>query len=168
VVGRRLWCGLAVRGLWACGGVASRGIVHTRCIASGSAPCRRRDGWRRRAACHARWRHGGRTAPAIVADARRALACLLCRLPGMAPTAGKVNSVQVFGRKKTAVAVALCKQGKGLIKVNGSPLELVEPATLRMKMLEPIILLGREKFANLDIRIRVKGGGFTSQVYGEC
>ena len=36
---------------------------------------------------------------------------------------------------------------------------------LRYKVFEPILLLGRERFANMDIRIRVKGGGYTSQIY---
>jgi len=36
---------------------------------------------------------------------------------------------------------------------------------LRIKILEPILLLGRDRFANVDIRIRVSGGGFSSQVY---
>ena len=31
--------------------------------------------------------------------------------------------------------------------------------------MEPIILLGRQRFANLDLRIRVKGGGHVSQMY---
>jgi small subunit ribosomal protein S16e len=31
---------------------------------------------------------------------------------------------------------------------------------------EPVLLLGAARFSNVDIRIRVKGGGFTSQVYG--
>jgi small subunit ribosomal protein S16e len=52
-----------------------------------------------------------------------------------------------------------------LIKLNGSPIELVEPEILRLKVLEPILLLGRDKFANLDIRLRVSGGGHTSQIY---
>merc|ERR1712007_238545 len=43
--------------------------------------------------------------------------------------------------------------------------ELVEPEILRYKVFEPILLLGRERFANVDIRIRVKGGGYTSQIY---
>eukprot|EP00188_Purpureofilum_apyrenoidigerum_P001251 Plantae.Rhodophyta-Purpureofilum_apyrenoidigerum.ctg16714.p1 GENE.Plantae.Rhodophyta-Purpureofilum_apyrenoidigerum.ctg16714~~Plantae.Rhodophyta-Purpureofilum_apyrenoidigerum.ctg16714.p1 ORF type:complete len:146 (+),score=25.39 Plantae.Rhodophyta-Purpureofilum_apyrenoidigerum.ctg16714:69-506(+) len=78
----------------------------------------------------------------------------------------KRESVQVFGRKKTAVAVALVQGGgKGLVKVNGCPLDLLEPEVLRVKAFEPILILGREKFADLDVRIRVKGGGFTSQVY---
>merc|ERR1712137_1427505 len=76
-----------------------------------------------------------------------------------------VQSVQVFGRKKTATAVAYCKRGKGLIKVNGRPLELVEPRALQAKLQEPILLLGKDRFADIDIRIRVKGGGHTSQIY---
>nr|ABX44789.1 putative 40S ribosomal protein RPS16 [Flustra foliacea] len=78
---------------------------------------------------------------------------------------GPVQSVQVFGRKKTATAVSHCKRGNGLMKVNGRPLELVEPATLRYKLLEPVLLLGKDKFAGVDIRVRVKGGGHVSQVY---
>ncbi|XP_031572794.1 40S ribosomal protein S16-like [Actinia tenebrosa] len=75
------------------------------------------------------------------------------------------QSVQVFGRKKTATAVAFCKRGNGLIKVNGVPLDLVEPATLRYKVQEPILLLGKERFEGVDIRVRVKGGGHTSRIY---
>ena len=77
----------------------------------------------------------------------------------------KEQSVQTFGRKKMATAVAYCKQGRGLIKVNGCPIELLEPEVLRLKTFEPVLLLGQQRFANVDIRIRVKGGGFTSQIY---
>merc|ERR1711872_528546 len=84
--------------------------------------------------------------------------------PIMAATT-KTPSVQVYGRKKTATAVAHCKRGKGLIKVNGKPLDLVEPATLRFKVQEPILLLGAQRFEGVDIRIRVKGGGRVSQIY---
>uniref|UniRef100_H2XXH1 Small ribosomal subunit protein uS9 n=2 Tax=Ciona intestinalis TaxID=7719 RepID=H2XXH1_CIOIN len=80
-------------------------------------------------------------------------------------TSLKTQSVQVYGRKKTATAVAHCKRGKGLIKVNGRPIELVEPETLRYKMEEPILLLGKTRFEGVDIRIRVKGGGRVAQVY---
>ncbi|WRX13603.1 Small ribosomal subunit protein uS9 - like 3 [Theobroma cacao] len=76
-----------------------------------------------------------------------------------------IESVQCFGRKKTAVAVTYCKRGRGLIKINGCPIELVEPEILRFKAVEPILLLGRQRFAGVDMRIRVKGGGHTSQIY---
>eukprot|EP00467_Chlorarachnion_reptans_P024644 CAMPEP_0114488478 /NCGR_PEP_ID=MMETSP0109-20121206/1353_1 /TAXON_ID=29199 /ORGANISM="Chlorarachnion reptans, Strain CCCM449" /LENGTH=148 /DNA_ID=CAMNT_0001664877 /DNA_START=14 /DNA_END=460 /DNA_ORIENTATION=+ len=76
-----------------------------------------------------------------------------------------VDSVQVFGRKKNAVALAYCKRGKGLIKVNGQPIEYVKPKALRDKVLEPIYLLGYPRFKGIDIRIKVKGGGYTAQIY---
>ncbi|KAH7969137.1 hypothetical protein HPB52_015008 [Rhipicephalus sanguineus] len=75
-----------------------------------------------------------------------------------------IQSVQVFGRKKTATAVAYCKRGNGLLKVNGRPLENIEPLTLRYKLLEPILLLGKERFAGVDIRIRVKGGAIRQAI----
>ncbi|KAK4881523.1 hypothetical protein RN001_004842 [Aquatica leii] len=74
-------------------------------------------------------------------------------------------SVQVFGRKKSATAVAYCKRGRGNLRVNGRPLERVEPKMLQDKLQEPILLLGKEKFAAVDIRVRVNGGGHVSQVY---
>ena len=79
--------------------------------------------------------------------------------------ASQVESVQTFGRKKTATAVAYCKRGRGLIKVNGCPIELVQPEMLRLKTFEPVLLLGQQRFANVDIRVRVKGGGYTAQIY---
>ena len=67
--------------------------------------------------------------------------------------------------QKTATAVAYCKRGRGIIKVNGCPIELLEPEILRIKTFEPVLLLGQGRFANVDIRIRVRGGGYTSQIY---
>ncbi|CDW57740.1 40S ribosomal protein S16 [Trichuris trichiura] len=82
------------------------------------------------------------------------------------------QSVQVFGRKvliyrfkKTATAVAYCKNGRGLIKVNGRPLDMLEPAILRYKLQEPLLILGKDRFAEVDIRIRVRGGGKVAQIY---
>merc|ERR1712071_587052 len=40
-----------------------------------------------------------------------------------------------------------------------------EPEILRYKLYEPVLLLGREKFAGVNIRVRVRGGGYTSQIY---
>jgi small subunit ribosomal protein S16e len=76
-----------------------------------------------------------------------------------------MEAVQTYGRKKTATAVAHVKRGTGLIKLNGSPLSLVQPEILKEKVMEPINLLGAEKFAIVDIRIRVSGGGHVSQLY---
>ncbi|KAJ9483201.1 hypothetical protein VN97_g10213 [Penicillium thymicola] len=85
--------------------------------------------------------------------------------PPRQSTMASVPSVQCFGKKKTATAVAHCKQGKGLVKVNGQPLSLVQPEILRFKVYEPLLIVGVDKFAGVDIRVRVTGGGHTSQVY---
>merc|ERR1712080_439458 len=74
-------------------------------------------------------------------------------------------SVQTFGKKRSATAVAHVKAGKGLIKVNGSPITLVQPEILRFKVYEPLTLVGLDKFQNIDIRVKVSGGGHVSQVY---
>merc|ERR1711865_8463 len=75
------------------------------------------------------------------------------------------ESVQTFGRKKSAVAVAYCTRGRGMIKVNGSPLDLLEPETLRLKVYDPIQILGQPVFGIMDMRVRVQGGGYTSRIY---
>lgn len=36
---------------------------------------------------------------------------------------------------------------------------------LRLKVYEPVLVAGEDAFAPIDIRVRVKGGGHTSQVY---
>jgi small subunit ribosomal protein S16e len=77
----------------------------------------------------------------------------------------KNQLAQCFGRKKNAVAVATVRAGKGVLRVNGSPIELLEPQSLRVKVLEPVLLLGLKRFQNLDIRIRVRGGGYVAQIY---
>ncbi|XP_004505243.1 small ribosomal subunit protein uS9-like [Cicer arietinum] len=51
----------------------------------------------------------------------------------------KLEQVQCFGRKKNAVAVTYCKRGRGLIKINGAPIELIEPEILRFKAFEPYV-----------------------------
>ncbi|XP_023556796.1 40S ribosomal protein S16-like isoform X1 [Octodon degus] len=64
------------------------------------------------------------------------------------PSKSLLQSMQVFGCKKTATAVAYCKRDNGLIK-----------------LLEPVLLLGKEWFAGFDIRVHVKGGGHVAQIY---
>jgi len=75
------------------------------------------------------------------------------------------KAVQTFGKKKTATAVAHAREGKGLVKINGSPINLLQPEILRFKVYEAILVVGEETFSPIDIRVRVKGGGHTSQVY---
>ena len=73
--------------------------------------------------------------------------------------------VQTFGRKKNATAVATCTSGNGCIRVNGKALALIEPESLRLKAYEPIFLVGGNRFKDLNIRVRVQGGGPSNQIY---
>ena len=53
----------------------------------------------------------------------------------------------------------------GFIKINGKPLDIIEPEGLRMKVCEPLLILGTDKFKSLDIRVKVRGGGYVAQLY---
>lgn len=86
----------------------------------------------------------------------------------MARTKKPENKIITYGCKKSAIAVAVCTSdasGAASIRVNGVPLKLVGPPILRTKILEPILLLGLSPFKKVKIRIRVRGGGQTSQIY---
>ncbi|KAL4186938.1 hypothetical protein AMTRI_Chr09g16350 [Amborella trichopoda] len=58
-----------------------------------------------------------------------------------------------------------CKRGRCLIKINDCPIELMSSDILRYKAYEPILVLGRHRFAGVNMRIRVNGGGQTSRIY---
>jgi small subunit ribosomal protein S16e len=77
------------------------------------------------------------------------------------------SNVQTFGRKKTSVAVACVKKGTGMVRINSRPLDLIQPVCLRAKVEEPMHIVGLDKFRNLDMKIRVSGGGSVSQIYGK-
>lgn len=51
------------------------------------------------------------------------------------------------------------------MRLNGCPLHTVKPDILRVKVYEPLLLLGKDRCKKVDIRLRVKGGGFTGQIY---
>jgi len=72
--------------------------------------------------------------------------------------------VQTFGRKKNSTAVATVTKGQGNIRINGKSLNIVEPISMRMKVFEPILLLGQKRFEGLNLRVRVRGGGQCSQI----
>ncbi|MFX1465039.1 MAG: 30S ribosomal protein S9 [Promethearchaeota archaeon] len=67
------------------------------------------------------------------------------------------------GKKKTAIARAIIRPGKGKIRINKVPLEIFEPELCRWKIMEPVILAGTEIINQVDINIDVRGGGFMGQ-----
>jgi len=68
----------------------------------------------------------------------------------------------ISGKRKTAIARAVIKEGKGRIRINNIPIEIYEPEMAREKIREPLLLAG-DVWKNLDIKIKVRGGGFMGQ-----
>ncbi|WP_267639483.1 30S ribosomal protein S9 [Haloarchaeobius amylolyticus] len=66
------------------------------------------------------------------------------------------------GKKKTAIARATVKDGKGRVRINSKPVELVEPEISRLKMLEPFRIVDDVR-DDVDVDVRVSGGGISGQ-----
>ena len=77
----------------------------------------------------------------------------------------ELKMVYTHGKKRNAIANAVIKEGTGKITLNGVPIHNVEPKTLRVKIFEPILILGVDKFKDLKIKVRVSGGGAVAQLY---
>lgn len=67
------------------------------------------------------------------------------------------------GKRKTAVARATVKAGRGRVRINNIPLEVLEPQIARERIFEPLLMAGDGIWRQLDIDIRVLGGGFMGQ-----
>jgi small subunit ribosomal protein S9 len=70
--------------------------------------------------------------------------------------------IQTSGKRKTAIARASIKKGKGRIRINKTPIEILEPETSKMKIQEPLILAG-DLADIVDIDVKVQGGGVMGQ-----
>lgn len=71
--------------------------------------------------------------------------------------------VLTSGKRKTAIARATVRTGKGRVRVNNVPIEVLEPKMARDKILEPLLLVGDNVWKQLDIDIKVSGGGYMGQ-----
>lgn len=74
-----------------------------------------------------------------------------------------VDTVNTSGKKKEAVARATVKEGEGRVRVNSRPIELVEPESARLKMMEPFRIAGDEVRDDVDVEVNVEGGGYAGQ-----
>ena len=75
----------------------------------------------------------------------------------------KRRVILASGKRKTAIARAVIRAGKGRIRINGVPIEIWMPEAARWKMMEPLLLVGKEVWGKLDIDVTVRGGGFMGQ-----
>ncbi len=73
-----------------------------------------------------------------------------------------MDCVNTSGKRKTAIARAVVKEGTGKVTVNKIPIELYTPELARIKIKEPLELAS-DKAAKVDISVNVQGGGVMGQ-----
>jgi small subunit ribosomal protein S9 len=71
--------------------------------------------------------------------------------------------IQTSGKRKRAIARATLREGNGKITINGQPFEQYGNAIIQLRIGEPLALAG-DKINNVDIAVRVNGGG----IYGQA
>mgnify|MGYP001209766479 FL=1 len=76
----------------------------------------------------------------------------------------KKKVVHTSGKRKTAVARATVKAGKGRVRVNSEPIEILQPSLSRRKAMEPLVIAhAMKRLAKADINILTHGGGIMGQ-----
>ena len=73
-----------------------------------------------------------------------------------------MKNIHTSGKRKSAIARAVVKQGTGIVRLNSVPIDLVEPRMSRLKLMEPLILVG-DVAGKVNIDVSVIGGGISSQ-----
>ena len=82
----------------------------------------------------------------------------------MAKKSKKKNSVNMSGKRKTAIARATVRKGKGRVRINSKPILIIEPELARRKALEPVqIAEAMNRLVDVDVVVDVRGGGQMGQ-----
>ena len=68
----------------------------------------------------------------------------------------------VTGKRKTAIARAVFKPGRGNVTINEFPVSNMSSELARARIAEPLSLAG-ERLNTVDVRIKVRGGGVMGQ-----
>lgn len=74
--------------------------------------------------------------------------------------------VNEVGKRKTAVARVTIKEGKGVVRINKKPLEIIEPEVVQAKLAEPLFIASQfpdVDVDSVDVAVTVTGGGFIGQ-----
>jgi len=74
--------------------------------------------------------------------------------------------VNEVGKRKTAVARVTIREGKGSVRINKKPLEILEPEVVRAKVSEPLFIASQfldGGIDGIDVEVNVRGGGFMGQ-----
>lgn len=70
--------------------------------------------------------------------------------------------VVTSGKRKTAIAKATAKPGKGRVRINKIPIEIIQPEMVRLKIMEPL-MIAKSLSNQVDIDVKVEGGGVMGQ-----
>jgi small subunit ribosomal protein S9 len=70
--------------------------------------------------------------------------------------------VVASGKRKSAVARATVRKGRGVVRVNNMPIDIYEPHLARVMIMEPLTLAG-DRSTKVDIDVNVQGGGVIGQ-----
>ncbi|MEG9194788.1 MAG: 30S ribosomal protein S9 [Candidatus Methanoglobus sp.] len=70
--------------------------------------------------------------------------------------------VVTSGKRKTAVARAVAREGVGRVRINKIPIEIFPQELPRKIMMEPLKMAG-DIVKNVDIDVKILGGGIVSQ-----
>ncbi|MFV9676669.1 MAG: 30S ribosomal protein S9 [Methanosarcinales archaeon] len=76
--------------------------------------------------------------------------------------------INQVGKRKTAIARVTVKEGKGTVRINKKPLELLEPEVVRTKISEPLFIASEHPdvagdIGSIEMDVEVRGGGFMGQ-----
>ncbi|MEM2122306.1 MAG: 30S ribosomal protein S9 [Candidatus Bathyarchaeia archaeon] len=74
----------------------------------------------------------------------------------------KRKVIFAIGKRKTAIAKAILKPGRGLVTVNNIPVDALKPGLVKAKVSEPLDIAG-DKASEVDITVKVEGGGIISR-----
>ena len=73
-----------------------------------------------------------------------------------------IKIIQTQGKRKQAIARATLRPGKGIVKVNGHLLQHYSSNMLRLRVAEPLLLVG-DVAKGLNFDVTVIGGGSNGQ-----
>ena len=72
--------------------------------------------------------------------------------------------INTSGKRKRSIARATLHEGTGIIRINGVPTDKLTPELSKMKIEELLTIVNDEKLKNVNIEIKVQGGGTLGQI----
>ncbi len=75
-----------------------------------------------------------------------------------------MKTIQTSGKRKRAIARASVHAGTRIIRINGVPVDKLEPELARMKIEELLIIAHDDKLKTVNIDVDVRGGGVIGQI----